>query len=104
MCVHVCVCMCVVGKGDEVRTNKMVGTSGLAHISMSGGLCSPLASTSGAATNKRAFCAGVSSSIQEPLSLSLSLQFSSSWQQHYIANKLTFSMQTTGHNFPAKSS
>ena len=72
VCVHVCVCMCVVGKGDEVRTNKIIGTSGLAHISMSGGLCSPLASTSGAATNKRAFCAGVSSSIQKPLSLSLS--------------------------------
>ena len=89
----------------------------LAHISMSGGLCSPLTSTSGAATNKKAFCMGVSGSIHKPLphspppspppSLSLSLSLAdttpSTWQ-HNIANKLTFSMQTTGHNFPAKSS
>jgi len=59
---------------SELRTSAIPSSraiaAGILGISMSGGLCSPLASTSGAATNKSAF----------------------------------FSMQTTGHNLPEKSS
>ena len=51
--------MCVyIEKGANDAQGADLGSAAETHISMSGGLCFPLVSTSGAATNKREFCVG----------------------------------------------